>query len=47
MVKSGRSVSLETSTWIKIENFMKDNNLNNISEAIEKLVEKALGEEDK
>jgi len=41
MVKSSRSVSLETSTWLKVEEFAKNNNTD-ISSAVEELIKKGL-----
>jgi macrodomain Ter protein organizer (MatP/YcbG family) len=41
MVKSSRTITLDSEIWLKIEDFAKKNNLK-ISEAIEKLIVKGL-----
>jgi predicted DNA-binding ribbon-helix-helix protein len=41
MVKSSRTITLDSEIWLKIEDFAKKNNLK-INEAIEKLIIKGL-----
>jgi metal-responsive CopG/Arc/MetJ family transcriptional regulator len=45
MVKSGRSVSLDSRLWVDIEEFAKKKGFEDISSAIEYLVKKALERE--
>jgi len=42
MVKSGRSISLESSLWVELENFAKQKNIPDISSAVEYLIKKGL-----
>lgn len=44
MVKSGRSVYLESGLWVEIEKFRKDRGFNDVSSAVEYLLKKTLGE---
>jgi metal-responsive CopG/Arc/MetJ family transcriptional regulator len=44
MVRSGRSISLDSKLWVRIEEFAKENGFEDISSAIEFLIKKALGE---
>ena len=43
MVRSGRSISLDSRLWVEIEEFAKKNGFPDISSAIEYLIKKALG----
>jgi len=45
MVRSGRSISLDSKLWVDIEEFAKKKGFEDISSAIEYLVKKALGRE--
>jgi len=45
MVRSGRSISLESKLWVEIEEFAKKKGFEDISSAIEYLVKKALERE--
>jgi metal-responsive CopG/Arc/MetJ family transcriptional regulator len=45
MVRSGRSVSLDSKLWVDIEEFAKKKGFEDISSAIEYLVKKALERE--
>jgi metal-responsive CopG/Arc/MetJ family transcriptional regulator len=45
MVRSGRSISLDSRLWVEIEEFAKKKNFEDISSAIEYLVKKALESE--
>ena len=45
MVKSGKSVSLDSRLWVEIEEFAKRKGFEDISSAIEYLVKKALERE--
>jgi len=47
MVKSGRSVSLESELWVRLEKFSKKKNLKDVSSTIEYMVKKNLEEEDR
>jgi len=47
MVKSGRSVSLESEIWVRLEKFSKKKNLKDVSSTIEYMVKKTLEEEDR
>lgn len=47
MVKSGRSVSLESELWVRLEKFSKKKNLKDVSSTIEYLIKKNLEGEDK
>jgi hypothetical protein len=44
MVKSGRSVYIESSLWIKLEKYAEENGFPDISSALEHILKKALGE---
>jgi len=46
MVRSGRSISLESELWVKIEDFAKKRGMKDISSAVEYLVKKALESEE-
>ena len=43
MVRSGRSVSLDSKLWVEIEKFARENDFDDISSAIEHLIKKGLG----
>jgi metal-responsive CopG/Arc/MetJ family transcriptional regulator len=45
MVRSGRSISLDSRLWVEIEEFAKKKGFEDISSAIEYLVKKALERE--
>jgi metal-responsive CopG/Arc/MetJ family transcriptional regulator len=45
MVRSGRSISLDSKLWVDIEEFAKKRGFEDISSAIEYLVKKALERE--
>jgi metal-responsive CopG/Arc/MetJ family transcriptional regulator len=45
MVRSGRSISLDSRLWVDIEEFAKKKGFEDISSAIEYLVKKALERE--
>jgi|YelNatPaOPRAMG01_1025707.scaffolds.fasta_scaffold99710_2 metal-responsive CopG/Arc/MetJ family transcriptional regulator len=45
MVRSGRSISLDSKLWVDIEEFAKKKGFEDISSAIEYLVKKALERE--
>jgi len=45
MVRSGRSISLDSKLWVDIEEFAKKKGFDDISSAIEYLVKKALERE--
>jgi len=45
MVRSGRSISLDSKLWVEIEDFAKKKGFEDISSAIEYLVKKALERE--
>jgi len=45
MVRSGRSISLDSKLWVDIEEFAKKKGFKDISSAIEYLVKKALERE--
>jgi metal-responsive CopG/Arc/MetJ family transcriptional regulator len=45
MVRSGRSISLDSKLWVEIEEFAKKKGFEDISSAIEYLVKKALERE--
>lgn len=47
MVRSGRSVSIESDLWVQLEKFAKKKNLPDVSSTIEYLVKKSLEDEDK
>jgi macrodomain Ter protein organizer (MatP/YcbG family) len=47
MVRSGRSVSLESELWVRLEKFSKKKNLKDVSSTIEYMIKKNLEEEDK
>ena len=47
MVKSGRSVSLESELWVRLDKFSKKKNLKDVSSTIEYMVKKNLEEEDR
>ncbi len=44
MVKSGRSVYMDSVIWVKIDKFANENGFHDISSALEHLIRKALGE---
>jgi metal-responsive CopG/Arc/MetJ family transcriptional regulator len=45
MVRSGKSISLDSKLWVEIEEFAKKKGFEDISSAIEYLVKKALERE--
>ncbi|MFZ8829855.1 MAG: hypothetical protein ACO2OO_00145 [Candidatus Aenigmatarchaeota archaeon] len=45
MIRSGRSISLDSKLWVEIEEFAKSKGFEDISSAIEYLVKKALEKE--
>jgi len=47
MLKSGRSVSLESELWVKLEKFSRKKNFKDVSATIEYLIKKNLEDEDK
>jgi len=47
MVRSGRSISLDSRLWVEIEEFAKKNGFGDISSAVEYLIKKALGDKKK
>jgi len=47
MVKSGRSVSLESELWVRLEKFAKKKNLKDVSSTIEYFIKKYLEDEDR
>jgi metal-responsive CopG/Arc/MetJ family transcriptional regulator len=40
MVKSGKSISLESELWVKIEQYAKENGFTSISDAVEDIIKK-------
>jgi len=45
MVRSGRSISLDSRLWVEIEEFASKKGFEDISSAVEYLIKKALEEE--
>ncbi|MBI2084041.1 MAG: hypothetical protein HYT70_00265 [Candidatus Aenigmarchaeota archaeon] len=42
MVRSGRSISLDSRLWVEIEKFARDNNFPDISSAVESLLKSGI-----